>query len=95
MDIHCVRSVLFRSFSGSYFTAFGLNTGVYGVNLERGKIRARKTPNTDILCAVITKRILLIRYFKTSQTFYCPLIWMFHSTNIETELTAYVKELLD
>ena len=31
--IHCVKSVRIRSFSGSYFPAFGLNTERYGVSL--------------------------------------------------------------
>ena len=29
----CVKSVSIRSFSGSYFLAFGLNTDMYSVNL--------------------------------------------------------------
>ena len=29
---HCVKSVLIRSFSGSYFPAFRLNTEIYGVS---------------------------------------------------------------
>ena len=53
---HCVKSVHIRSFSGPYFPAFGLNTERYGVSLpiqsECGKIRTRKTPNTDTFQAV-------------------------------------------
>ena len=30
---HCVKSVRIRSFSGPYFSAFGLNTERYGVSL--------------------------------------------------------------
>ena len=30
-DIHCVKSVRFRSYSGPHFPAFGLNTERYGV----------------------------------------------------------------
>ena len=45
-DLHSVKSVHIRSFSGLYFPAFGLNTGRYFVSLriqsECGKIRARK-----------------------------------------------------
>ena len=56
--LHCVKSVLIRSFSGLYFPAFGLITERYGVSLriqsECGKIRTRKTPNTDIFHAVLT-----------------------------------------
>ena len=46
--LHCVKSVRHRSFSGSYFPAFGLNTERYEVFLriqsECGKIRTRKKP---------------------------------------------------
>ena len=38
----CVKSVRIRSFSGLYFPAFWLN-----IQSECGKIRTRKTPNTD------------------------------------------------
>ena len=48
---HCVKSDRFRSFSGPYFPAFGLNTERYSVSLfiqyECGKMRTRKTPNTE------------------------------------------------
>ena len=41
----------YSEFSGQYFPAFGLNTEMYKVNLriqsKCGKIRPRKTPNTD------------------------------------------------
>ena len=43
---HCVKSVQIRIFSDPYFSAFGLNTEIYSVNLriqsQCGKIRARK-----------------------------------------------------
>ena len=46
-----MKSVRIRSFSGSYFPAFGLNTERYSVSLriqsECGKMRSRITPNTD------------------------------------------------
>ena len=49
--LHYVKGVRFRSFSGSYFPAFGLNTETCGVSLhiqsKCGIIRTRKTPNTD------------------------------------------------
>ena len=55
-NYHHVKSVRIRSFSGSYFPAFGLNTGRYRVSLripsECGKIRTRKSPNTDTFHAV-------------------------------------------
>ena len=31
-DHHCVKTVRIRSFSGSYFPAFDLNTEIYRVN---------------------------------------------------------------
>ena len=53
---HCVKSVRIPSFSGSYFPAFALNMERYSVSLhihsECGKIRTRKTPNTDTFHAV-------------------------------------------
>ena len=33
-EIHCVKRVLIRSFSGPYFPQFGLNTEKYGVSLR-------------------------------------------------------------
>ena len=48
---HSAKIVPIPSFSGRYFPAFGLNTQVYRVNIciqsECGKIRTRKTQNTD------------------------------------------------
>ena len=52
---HCVKSVRIRSFSGTYFPAFGLNTGTYSISLripsECAKIGTRNTEiqnlNTD------------------------------------------------
>ena len=55
----CVKSIRVRSFFGPYFPEFGLNTKRYGVSLriqfEYGKIRSRKTPNTDTFHAVFKK----------------------------------------
>ena len=48
---HLVKSARIRSFSGPYFSAFGLNTERYEVSLrirsEFGEMRTRKTSNTD------------------------------------------------
>ena len=48
---YCVKRVHIWSFSGPYFPTFGVNTERYGVSLriqsECGKIRTRKTSNTD------------------------------------------------
>ena len=53
---HCVKSVRIRRFSGPYFPAFGLNTKRYGVSLriqlKCGKIRTRRTLNTNTFHAV-------------------------------------------
>ena len=46
-----MNSVRIPSFSGPQFSAFGLNTVIYSLNVrvqfECGKMRARKTLNTD------------------------------------------------
>ena len=48
---NCMKSVRIESLSGSYFTAFGLNTERYGVSVciqsKCGNKRSRKTPSTD------------------------------------------------
>ena len=59
--LHCVKSVRIRKFSGRYFPAFRLNTERYSVytpislriQSECGKIRTRKTPNTESFHAVL------------------------------------------
>ena len=62
---HCVESVSIRRFSGMYFPAFRLNTEREGVSLIRiqsecGKIRTRKTPNTDAFHVVCTSNLTCI-----------------------------------
>ena len=51
-----MKSVRIWSFSSPYFPAFGLNTERYKISLHTeskcGKIRTRKTPNTDTFHAV-------------------------------------------
>ena len=55
-DPHCLKSVRIRSYSGSHFPAFGLNTESNGVSLrihsKYGKMWTRITPNKDIFYAV-------------------------------------------
>ena len=55
--LHCLKSVLIRSFSGPYFHTFGLYTERHSVSLriqpECGKIRTKKTPNTDTFHTVL------------------------------------------
>ena len=49
---HCIKSVLIRSFFSPYFLAFGLYSVRIRIQSECGKIRTRKTPNTDSFYAV-------------------------------------------
>ena len=62
--MHCVKSVRVRSFSGPHFAAFGLNTEKHSVSLsiqsECGKMRTRKTPNTDTFCALMLVELKVI-----------------------------------
>ena len=52
--MHCAKSVRILSFSGPYFSAFRVNTEIISVNQsECGKIRTRKTPNTDTFYVVV------------------------------------------
>ena len=46
----CVKSICISSFSCPYFSAFGLNAVGYSVF---GKIRTRKSPNTNTFYAVL------------------------------------------
>ena len=50
----CVKSVRIRSFSGPYFPSLGVKTERYSVYIQSvcGKIRTRKTHNTDTFHAV-------------------------------------------
>ena len=56
-QIHYVKSVQIRSFSGPYFPVLELNTEIYSINhiiqSEYGKIRTRKTPCLNTFHAVI------------------------------------------
>ena len=70
--VHCVKSVRIRSYSGPYFTAFGLNTERYGVSLRIqsncGKIRTRINPNTDTFYAVVMAMLKFKRIHQTTET---------------------------
>ena len=59
LNIHFMKSVRIRSYSGPYFHEFGLNTDRYSVSLriqsKCGKMRTRITPNTDNLYVVIPR----------------------------------------
>ena len=58
-QIHCVKSARIRSFSCPYFPAFRLNMGrdtpylFVWIQSKCGKIRTRKTPNTDTFYPVL------------------------------------------
>ena len=43
----------------------------------------------------LNKRRSLMKAFITSQFSYCPLIWMFHSRNLNNKINGYMNELLD
>ena len=49
---HCVKSVRIRSYSGPYFTAFGLNTERYRVSFRIQSECGKITPNMDNFHAV-------------------------------------------
>ena len=53
IGINCVKNVRIGSFSAPYFPPFGRNVSLL-VHSECGKIRTRKTPNTDTFHAVIS-----------------------------------------
>ena len=56
-NIHCVKCVCIRSYSGTHFPALGLNMEKHGVSLciqsECGKMLTKITPDTDTFNAVI------------------------------------------
>ena len=58
-----MKCVCIWSFSGPYFLAFGLNTKRYTVSIfihsECGKIRTRKTSNTDAFYVSYFSRVLV------------------------------------
>ena len=81
LDRHCVKIVHIRSFSGLYFTAFGLNTERYGPNLSVFSLNAGKyVPEKHrirTLCAVSTQDRALL-WFAISYT-------GFHQTNCKDQ----------
>ena len=64
--LQCGKSVFVPRFSGPYFPAFRLNAERYsvflGIHSKWGKIRTRKTPNTDSSHAVLEIYFLLRCY---------------------------------
>ena len=58
MCCHYVKSVRIRSFPGPYFPPFGLKRrDKEYFHSECGKIRTRKTPNTDTFHAVCSGQV--------------------------------------
>ena len=55
--IHCVKSVRIQCFFDPYFPTFGLNAEKCHIQVECGKMRSRKTPNTDIFHAVTSSSV--------------------------------------
>ena len=73
--MHWVKSVRIRSFFGPHSPAFGQNMDIYPANLrilsECGKMRTRKTPNTDTFYAVMVSCTAHIRgKFRTLSSIY-------------------------
>ena len=92
----CVKSVRIRSFSGPHFPAFGLNTERYGVSIriqsEYGKIRTRKTSNTEIFLVVFTSydfKLLLSVALPISKFVLPSLACKFNSLNVKSMYESY------
>ena len=64
-NLHCVKSVHIRSYSGPYFPAFGLNAKRYSVciriQIECGKMQTRITPNKDSFYAVRSMQYISVQ----------------------------------
>ena len=75
-EYHCIKSVRIRSYSGPYFSVFGLNTERHEVSLriqsECGKMRTRITPNTNTFhaaCLIHVQRLMkFVLYFSVIQS---------------------------
>ena len=78
--LHCVKSAQIRSFSGSNFPAFGLNTETYSVSLriqyECVKIRTRK----NSVFGHILRSALSSYTHCSSSKFHCIFLWIFYET---------------
>ena len=63
-ELHCVKSVRIRSFSGPYFSAFGLNTEIYGidVSMSRKQDFVKNDKQTDTIRSYRTKETLKINH---------------------------------
>ena len=59
--VHYIKSVRIRNFSDPHFPTFRLTKEIYSVNIriqsQCGKIRTRKTPDTDTFYAVVLRTL--------------------------------------
>ena len=100
-EVHCMECVRIRSSSDLYFPAFGLTTELYEGNLriqsKCGKIRTRKTPNTDTFYAVVEimiknllrmLKLIKLKSTENCETWHdCQVMVIKTSTNIEAHIT--------
>ena len=85
MNIHCVKSIRIRSYSGPHFSVGGLKTERYFVSLriqsEYEKMRTRITPNMDTFYAEISIEDILRKdcwkYTSNFYKFYNKDIWYY------------------
>ena len=96
-DMHCVKNVRIRSYSGPHFPAFGRNTERYGVTLrihsKCGKMRTRITPNTDTFYTVIWKSYAYTYCTKTA----LKVMWLKRTTtqtNFKITSTKFFNGIL-
>ena len=109
---HWMKSVRIWSFCGSYFLAFGLNRERYCISLhiqsECGKIRTRKTPNTDTFYSVQKGKVsrgregfveLLSHYHtnrnKMSENSFIKVYWIWHGFEEECNLLKTKNKNID
>ena len=66
--LRCAKTVGFPSFSGPYFSAFGLNTEIYGVymdqrNSEYGHFFCIVLCAVNLSCRILTRFITLASFY--------------------------------
>ena len=77
---HCIKKIRIRRFFDRYFPTFGLKTEIYKINhsiqSKWGKIRTRKTPNTDKFYSVAIITTITSSYlFAGRKGRYCPFLY--------------------
>ena len=74
-DIHCVKGVRIRRYSGSYFTAFGLNTERYGISLRISvQLRENASQNNSKYGDYIDSHEVKSMKYGDSRTYFCESI---------------------